>query len=449
MNTLDDLPNPDLSNFDLQDGDYDDESLGFKPWLVCLSAALFFFYEFIQMNVIDAINVELMATFSLSATGLGLFSSVYFYATVFFLLPAAMILDRMSTRRLILVALSVCIVGNLLFAASATVWMAAFSRFLTGIGSAFCFLSCIRLASRWFPPARMALVSGLIVMLAMTGGMVAQAPMTYLTQMYGWRHAMFLDGLFGFVILAWIWYFVEDYPSDQHQLEEEKKDALEALGYFNSLKKSFFRKQNWLCGLYTCMLNLPIYLLGGFMGNPYLVQIQGYTRGDAALAITALFFGATVGSPLLGWLSDSMGLRREPMMIGAVLSIIVILAIMFAGHVSVSTMSLLFFSLGVVTSSQVISYPTVAESSPHMLTATSVSVVSITVISSGAIFQPLFGKLIDMHHGGATNGSYSAADIQFAMWILPVCFLIGLVLAYIIKETYCQATDQAWQDLHE
>jgi predicted MFS family arabinose efflux permease len=186
-----------------------------RSWVVCLSAALFFFYEFIQMNVIDAINMELMETFSLTATDLGLFSSVYFYANVIFLLPAAMILDRISTRRVILTALLVCTLGNVLFASSGSLWLATVSRFLTGIGSAFCFLSCIRLASRWFPPSRMALVSGFVVTMAMAGGMVAQAPMTYLTELYGWRHAVMLDGLLGLVIWAMIWFLVEDFPAGQ------------------------------------------------------------------------------------------------------------------------------------------------------------------------------------------------------------------------------------------
>ena len=152
---------------------------GFKPWLVCFCAALFFFYEFIQMNVIGAMSGPLMDAFSMNVTQLGWFSSAYFYSTVLFLLPAAMILDRFSTKRVVLIALGICVFGNFLFSLASSMWLGVVARCLTGIGSAFCFLSCIRLASRWFPPSRMALVSGLIVTFAMTGGMVSQAPMGY------------------------------------------------------------------------------------------------------------------------------------------------------------------------------------------------------------------------------------------------------------------------------
>ena len=317
---------------------------GIKPWLVVIAAALFFFYEFIQMNVINAINVDLMKEFALTPTELGFFSSTYFYATVLFLIPAAMILDRFSTKRVVMLALGVCVLGNLMFGYASTVSIAMVSRFFTGIGSAFCFLSCIRLATRWFPPAHLALVTGVVVTLAMTGGMVSQTPMTYLTETYGWRHAMMFDAAFGLVIWLLIMLFVEDYPLGYESIKDTQETQLSELGYMRSLRISLLRMQNWLCGLYTCFLNLPIYLLGGFMGTPYLIEVQGYTRDEAALVMTTLFFGATIGSPLMGWISDKVGLRRQPMMWGALLSFVIVLLIMYAGHVSTTLMTLLFFA---------------------------------------------------------------------------------------------------------
>ena len=39
-----------------------------QPWVVILSAALFFFYEFIQMNMFNAIDPSLIKAFSVTAT---------------------------------------------------------------------------------------------------------------------------------------------------------------------------------------------------------------------------------------------------------------------------------------------------------------------------------------------------------------------------------------------
>ena len=47
-------------------------------WIVTLTASLFFFYEFIQMNLFNAINVELREAFRLDAYQLGQLFSMYF-----------------------------------------------------------------------------------------------------------------------------------------------------------------------------------------------------------------------------------------------------------------------------------------------------------------------------------------------------------------------------------
>src|SRR5207253_1316096 len=134
-----------------------------RAWVVCMVASLFFFYEFIQMNMFNAISHSLMEAFHINATGLSRMSAFYFVANVLFLFVAGIILDRFSTRWVIIVSLMICIMGTALFATAQTFGAATFYRFLTGIGSAFCFLSVIRLATRWFPAKMLAFVIGMVV----------------------------------------------------------------------------------------------------------------------------------------------------------------------------------------------------------------------------------------------------------------------------------------------
>ena len=125
------------------------------------------------------------------------------------------------------------------------------------------------------------------------------------------------------------------------------------------------------------------------------------------------------------------------MIIGAIISLFLILSVMFLANLGFTSLLLLFFALGFITSTQVISYPTVAESNSKLLTATSVSVVSLCVISGGAIFDPVFGWLIDLHtkNAGRIAPAY-CGDFQFAMWLLPIAFIIGLGIASLVKESF-------------
>jgi len=415
------------------------------PWIVVLSAALFFFYEFIQMNMIGSLAPSLMQTFSIDATHLGNLSAAYFYSTILFLLPAGQILDRVSTRKVILTALMICVLGTFLFALAPVYWMAGVSRFFTGVGSAFCFLSCIRIASRWFANEKLALISGLVVTMAMLGGTIAQTPLTLLIHYMGnWRHAVMVDGTVGLIFWIIIFIVVKDYPPEKADQQHKDRAELDKFGYWGAMRASYGKIRNWLCGLYTCFVNLPIFLIGGLgFGSLYLQQVKHMSALQASYPPMMIFFGTVFGSPLAGWISDLLRRRKLPMQLGAIISMGLMLCIIYM-QASLVVYSVLFFLLGVISSTQIISYPLVAESNSRILTATSVSVVSFTTLSGGAIFPPLFGyimdragdfKIVDHMH------IYSASDYRQAMWIMPLAMFVALIATFFIRETYCQSSD--------
>jgi MFS family permease len=91
---------------------------------------------------------------------------------------------------------------------------------------------------------------------------------------------------------------------------------------------------------------------------------------------------------------------------------------------------------------QIISYPTVAESNPRIITATSVSVVSFTTLSGGAVFQPLFGYIMDkMGDVTVVNNIhvYTPRDYHAAMLIMPAAMLVALLVTFFIRETHCKS----------
>lgn len=415
---------------------------GAVAWTVTLTAALFFFYEFIQLIMPNAINVQLMQAFNLDAPGLGWLVSMYFCANALFLFPAGNLLDRYSTKKLLLTAVAFCTVGTFIFGLAPNYWVAAVGRFIVGLGASFCFLSCIRLASRWFPPSRMAFVTGLVVTMAMLGGFVAQYPMVLLTQWLGWRHAMLLNASLGFLVALAIFIIVQDRPPNSHETAHADKAHLQSLGFLRCIKLVLLNPNNWLGGIYTSLLNLPVFLLGGLWGIRYLVQAHNLTDVQASYATSMLFVGVIFGSPAFGWFSDHIGRRCLPMVVGAVTSLLAMLALMYIPNLSLSSLIILFFLIGFLTSSQVLSYPAIAELNPIALTGTAVSVASVTIMCSGVIFQPFFGRLLEWHWDKTMVDGvpiYSVHDFNTAMLTMPIAFVISIVIALMIRETYCES----------
>lgn len=409
-----------------------------QAWVVCLSASLFFFYEFVQIMMFNSISPSIMSTFHVTATATGKISSAYFYANIIFMLPAGIILDRYSTKRIIIIAMVLCLGGTFLFSLSETVSQAAMCRFLSGVGGSFPFLCCLRLASRWFPPKRLALVSGVTVTVAMLGGVAGQAPLVWLISIVGWRHALQLDALLGIIFTLIIYFTVVDYPR-HYQFSMLAKQQV--MSVFDSIKKSVLNKQNWIFGFYTCFLNLPIMLLGAIWGGLYLVQVFHLTKTQASLVTSMIFIGTIVGAPVIGFISDYVGRRLLPMLIFGVLSVFIMLIIMYSTDLGFLTLLSLFFLLGFITSSQVISYPAIAESNSHNLAGSALGLASVVIMLGPAILQPFLGWLLDLNWNHKIVNhvpQYSLHDFRLALSVLPIALIIGTLLVLLARETKCR-----------
>lgn len=411
-------------------------------WLVCVIAGLFFFYEFMQMNMFNALNQPLRDAFHLNAPQITAIGNYYFYANMLFLFPAGILLDRVSTKKLILISMILCVSGTFFISISSSITMIKVCRFLTGIGGSFCLLSCLRLASRWFPADHMALASGVIVTIGMLGGLFAQTPLTLMIEHLGWRHALQLDSSMGFIIILAIILIVKDYPPREKQHYAEDHVLLHNLGFWHSIFKALGNPQNWIAGLYTCLLNAPLAILGAIWGITFLHNAHGLSRESAALATSMLFLGTLVGSPIVGGLSDHMKRRRLPMLIGALVSVVLVLIFVYAQHLSPNTWMALFFLTGFITSVQILGYPLISESNPSCLTGTSLSIASFLILGGYAVLDSVFAWLMQLHwQGQVVNGTphYLPQDFATPMWLLPAVVIIALVAACLIKETYCQA----------
>ncbi|MFY7697859.1 MAG: MFS transporter [Legionella sp.] len=404
------------------------------PWIVCFTASLFFFYEFIQGNMFASIADNIMHDFEIRADKMTYLSSIYYLSNVASLFFAGMLLDRYSTKKILVTAMICCVLSTFILAHAQSFYLALGCRFVTGIGSAFCLLGPIRIASHWFPPHRMALVTGSIVTMAMTGGMIAQYPLTKLVIQFGWRQSLIIVACLGVSIVITMIYAVKDKP-EGYQAVFRKIQTVRPISNY-----SYLNSQTLRAALYASLMNMAVAIYGAMMGSLYLMQRLGVSKEQAALVNSMLFLGAILGGPLIGWCSDRLALRTLPMKVGAMVSLLTMLVILYV-PVSLGCMGLLFFLLGFFTAAQVISYALVAESSAPEMTAKAVSIVSIFTQGGYIVYQNLFSYFLQQHGGLQIINDvpvYSFADYQCAAIIIPLGFSLALYVAFRLKETYCR-----------
>lgn len=406
-----------------------------KAWIVTLSAGLFFFYDFIQLNMFGTLNPVIVEVFQLDATQMGYLSSTYLIASVAMLPFSGAILDRYPTRHVILTAMAVCTFSTLLFALAPNVWVAAVARFLCGGSTAFCFLSCIVLASRWFPANKMAQVNGVVVAMAMLGGYLSQEPLAVLLKQYSWKQALIIDTLIGVVLFVIMFILIENYPSDQ------EPPALTTEPVMACYSKAASNPQNIICGIYTSLMNLLLFVFGASWGISYLQHVYHLDLSEAGRITSMLYLGTIIGSPLAGWLSDRIQQRRSLMIWGAIISFVISFAVLMRPGFNVPQLNVIFFLLGLTTSTQVLTYPIIFESNPPHITGICEGLAAVFIMSAGAIFQPIYGMMMNAHWNGLiVNGlpKYAGGDHHFAYLLFPLCLLLCIFLAKMVKETHCQ-----------
>lgn len=396
------------------------------PYIVCFSAALFLAYELMQLHMMNAIAPLLMQDLGLSATSFGYISATYLLADVLFLLPAGIILDRFSVRKVILSALFFCILGTVGFASAKGIWTAAISHFLSGIGNAFCFLSCMILVTRWFEEKMQGRIMGWIITIGMLGAFIAQSPFSLLAEQFGWRQALYLDAFFGLGLLVLLYWTIQS-PGQEEQKVSKNTLLLE-------LKTALKNPVTLKVGLYTAFLNLPLMVISAVFASLFLTQIHALSLAQSAFIASMIAIGTIFGSPMYGTLSDLFGMRRIWMILGGIFSSIVMFLILFAPS-SMLYLSFLFFLLGLFTSSQVLGYPTITENSPKHLQGTSMGIAAVIIMGLPMLIQPLTGTLMDLFWMGAwTEGGnrlYPFSSFLASFSLLPLLFLLG---SYLLKK---------------
>jgi MFS family permease len=411
-----------------------------QPWIVVFSAASFFFFQFINMNSFDALGSDLAQTFHMNALTMSNLSSMYFYGNIF-LIPAGLLLDRFSTKKLLLTAALLAAVCTFLFAHAQTLTQAFILRFLIGALSTFCLLSCVKLTSRWFSGHLTGMVMGLVITFAMLGGIVSQQ-LSWINIDLGnnWRDTVtYLSGV-GLMVAALIALFVKDHPKTYQKQEDENQKAL-GKNFWKNFLLPFCNFQNWLAGFYANFLSIPIVVIGALFAESYLTQMYKISSAEAALVSSMIFFGVLIGCPIFGGLSDRIKQRKLPMIMGAFLTLIISIFILELKSSNLELLMSLFFLLGFFSGSQVLSYAIVVEVNPAYLTATAESQAATVIMSAGAIFQPIFALVLEKHwEGGMLTGNKIYPNIAYhdAMFLLPITLGMALILACFVRETHCK-----------
>ncbi len=402
-----------------------------------LLGALFFLYAFVQRVSPSVMTAELMRDFSAGAAGIGLLSGAYLYTYALMQLPVGVLIDRFGPRKLMSGAALICAVASIGFAFSNHFLFAFVNRAIIGGAVAFSFVGTLSVASTFFKPSGFSILTGLLIATGMVGAITGQAPLKLLVDQVGWRFTLELLAAIALVLAVLLYYIVPKRSTQLKQALEQKKTSSMLTGLTVVVRNP----QSWFSagagfGLTTTMLSFS-----GLWAVPWMVSTKGMQVTEAAAVSSTLFFGMMLGAPLMGWLTGVIG-RRKPILIsGSLLCLVTIVFIVYTDNQSIELLTGLFFCAGMGAGAMVASFGICREWNQPRYNATSLGLVNMCVVGSGAIMQPVIGALLDYHWDGKLiDGArvYSANNFNFALATLVVSSLIALLCSILVKETYCK-----------
>lgn len=408
-----------------------------RPWIIWGAAAAFYLYEYALRASPSVMTQELMVDLNVTSTILGVLTSFYYYAYVPLQIPCGVIVDRFGPRRVVTASAALCVVGAFLFAESHSLLTAQMGRFLLGMGSACAYLSCAKVGAEWFAHSRFAMIAGLTMMMGTLGGTFGGRPVAMLVNAYNWRSTMLILSLIGVGVTVISWFVIRDRPengiTDNYSISQEA-------GLLEGLKEVITNRQIWLLGLYGCMMYVPLSGFAELWAVPYIMRTYGVNNEVAAMASIMVFVGMGLGSFLSAWLSDYLRSRRLVMSSASLGSLFFFLIAIYIPGLSLNAVLAMLFLMGLACGGQILYFAVAREETSHHISGTVVGFTNGLLMSSGFIFQPLLGAVLDWAWDGQMTSTgirfYSAEVYKYAMVVIALSQFFAWLVMFFIKETY-------------
>ena len=359
----------------------------------------------------------LVAEFGLSASGLGLLSSVYFLSFAVCQLPVGVAMDRFGPRRVNAALLLVAAAGGAWFAQADSAGGAIAARALIGIGVSSCLMASFTAFVLWYPPERISTMNAIAFSAGAVGAMTATVPLELLLRVWPWREAFMLIVVATVAVSLVLWLWVPERTARRQG--EGLREILKGLG--GLMRDSAFLRIAICLGA----SQFAAVALQTLWIATWLRDVGGYTPAEVARGLLAVNVAMIAGYLGFGRAADALQRRGRsalPLLVaGVAVSSLSLALIIF---VKAFVLWLVFVGAG---TSVVLGYSILSRRFPKAMAGranTAINVFGFVGMFSG---QWTFGLVLDLWPPRAQG--YAAAAYPWALgmtWAVQVAGLAWL-----------------------
>jgi len=386
---------------------------------------------------------ELMKEFGLTATSLGILSSMYFYPYAAMQIPSGILSDYLGPRFSVGTFFVIAAIGTALFGLAHSFGTIIFGRFLMGVGVAVVWIPCMRILANWFRPNEFSTLTGTMLTVGNAGAILASAPLAFLVGRVGWRPSFFWLGGFMLVIAILNFVILRNKPQDKGYPTVSEIDGVDyystkaaaKVPFTENVKKLFGMRNYWLIAVYAFVIYGTVMGFQGLWFIPYVQHIYGLPKQEAANMLMFWPIGMAIGCFSIGWASDRLlKSRRKASLYGMIIYVLTwVPIVIWPASIPVQVFYPMLFIMGFFCGAYVPNYAHIAEGQPHSFIATANGMLNIWYFIGGAFYQAVMGVILDAY--GKVNGKFPVEAYQMAFVFCVLTLLIGAVTMYFTIDT--------------
>lgn len=395
-------------------------------FIYCIVSFFLIFEMAIQVSP-SVMSTQLMHDLNMGAFGLGLMSGIYFYTYAGMQIPTGLLFDRYNPRVIITLSIITCTLGTLLFSIANNIVIGSIARMLMGTGSAFAFVAVLVVSADLFKSKYFATMTGITQMLGALGAMLGQMPIGALVNLIGWRQTLLAISAIGIVLSIVVWKLLkyEKIRSIHHSHTSRNRST--------GLKQVVSQSQTWYLAAYSCLLWVPMSSFASLWGVPYLTTVNHFSHNSSAFLCSLMWLGLAIGSPILGAVSTLINNRVLPLIVTSSIGITAF-GLLLNFNFSQTAIGVLLFFAGIACTGQALCFALAKDNNQDSLKGTAIAFNNMAVVISGAIFQPIIGKVIEIGHKDAMT--YDAINYKNAAYIIFFAYILAFIIALLfIKES--------------
>lgn len=416
-------------------------------FLAVVMGFIFYCYEYLLRIAPSVMQDSLRGYFNIDATLLGTLSAFYYYSYTPMQLVVGVLIDRYDVKKVLFIATLMCAGGTFFVSSSNSYQLASLGRFLQGFGSAFAWVSILKLGAVFLPRKWMGFVSGVGSVFGFLGAAAGQMTMGYVVNSMGWRGVLVCLGSFG-IPLAFIIYMMIAYSEKKigidTQVSKITNQKINLTGWFSGFLKVAKNGRIWQSGIIAGLVFLPTTVFAELWGVKYISEIYGYTTAQASFVTSMIFLGWALGSLLLGVLSVFITKRMALIRSGVVLALVTSIVMLYV-KLPYPLLCLCCVLFGTFSAVEVLTFPMGMEVVSKRLAGTAGSLVNFLCMSSGMIFQRFAGEILDLSWRGNYTADgirfYSINDYKLATVIIPIALLICAIFTLFVKDKIADTID--------